>query len=177
MTEFTKEQRDILIKTAEYMVKRENTSEYSENIRKVAEIALAALTAGMEQEPAIEVSEGDVLSEIFTPGTKLYAAPQLPQPAVLSVPDEIPKLKDGRGYKYVKDGVRYSVSYANGWNQCRAAMLQGAEPKKDMQKEFERWMLEDQKCILGGTDPYAQHMEERNWSAWKTIWSLFYRKE
>lgn len=45
MAEFTKEQRDILIKTAEYMVKRENTSEYSENIRKVAEIALAALTA------------------------------------------------------------------------------------------------------------------------------------
>lgn len=44
MAEFTKEQRDILIKTAEYMVKRENSSEYSENIRKVAEIALAALT-------------------------------------------------------------------------------------------------------------------------------------
>lgn len=37
MAELTKEQRDILIKTAEYMVKRENTSEYSENIRKVAE--------------------------------------------------------------------------------------------------------------------------------------------
>lgn len=45
---FTKEQRDILIKTAEYMVKRENTSEYSENIRKVAEIALAALTTEPE---------------------------------------------------------------------------------------------------------------------------------
>ncbi|MEX5803472.1 DUF551 domain-containing protein [Citrobacter freundii] len=57
----------------------------------------------------------------------LYAAPQLPQPAVLSVPDEIPKLKDGMGFKYVKDGVRYSLNYANGWNACRAAMLQ-AEP-------------------------------------------------
>ncbi|WP_249354868.1 DUF551 domain-containing protein [Citrobacter sp. wls829] len=54
----------------------------------------------------------------------LYAAPQLPQPAVLSVPDEIPKLKDGMGFKYVKDGVRYSLNYANGWNACRAAMLQ-----------------------------------------------------
>lgn len=52
---------------------------------------------------------------------------QLPQPAVLSVPDGIPKLKDGMGFKYVKDGVRYSLNYANGWNQCRAAMLQ-AEP-------------------------------------------------
>ncbi|WP_249418033.1 DUF551 domain-containing protein [Citrobacter sp. RHBSTW-01013] len=57
----------------------------------------------------------------------LYTAPQLPQPAVLSVPDEIPKLKDGMGFKHVKDGVRYSLNYANGWNQCRAAMLQ-AEP-------------------------------------------------
>ncbi|EPC3581059.1 hypothetical protein ACRZDW_004879 [Citrobacter braakii] len=54
----------------------------------------------------------------------LYAAPQLPQPVVLSVPDEIPKLRDGMGFKYVKDGVHYSVNYANGWNQCRAAMLQ-----------------------------------------------------
>ncbi|EJB8470218.1 hypothetical protein MW376_000245 [Citrobacter freundii] len=58
----------------------------------------------------------------------LYAAPQLPQTAVLSVPDKIPKLKDGRGYKYVKDGVRYSVNYASGWNACRAAMLKGSEP-------------------------------------------------
>ncbi|MFO3833689.1 hypothetical protein AAHD79_16810 [Citrobacter freundii] len=56
--------------------------------------------------------------------TPLYAAQQLPQPAVLSVPDEIPKLKDGSGFKYVKDGVRYSVNYANGWNKCRTAMLQ-----------------------------------------------------
>lgn len=50
----------------------------------------------------------------------LYAAPPVP----VSVPDAIPKLKDGRGLKYVKDGVCYSVNYANGWNQCRAAMLQ-----------------------------------------------------
>ena len=53
-----------------------------------------------------------------------YTAP----PAPVSVPDAIPKLKDGRGFKYVKDGVCYSVNYANGWNQCRAAMLHGAEP-------------------------------------------------
>lgn len=49
------------------------------------------------------------------------AVPQLPQPAV---PGEIQKLKDGRGFKYVKDGVRYSVNYANGWNSCRAAMIE-----------------------------------------------------
>jgi len=49
-------------------------------------------------------------------------------PAPMAVPDEIQKLKDGRGFRYVKDGVHYSLNYANGWNQCRAAMLQGAEP-------------------------------------------------
>ena len=27
----------------------------------------------------------------------------------------------------MKDRVRYSVNYANGWNACRAAMLQGAD--------------------------------------------------
>ena len=43
------------------------------------------------------------------------------------VPDEIQKLKDGRGFKYVKNGIHYSVNYANGWNQCRAATLQGAD--------------------------------------------------
>jgi hypothetical protein len=53
------------------------------------------------------------------------AVPQLPQPAV---PGEIQKLKDGRGFKYVKDGVRYSVNYANGWNACRATMLHGVKP-------------------------------------------------
>lgn len=44
------------------------------------------------------------------------------------VPDEIHNLKDGRCFKYVKDGVCYSVNYANGWNQCRAAMLNGGKP-------------------------------------------------
>lgn len=52
----------------------------------------------------------------------MYMLTTPPSPA--SVPDKIPKMKDGRGYKYVKDGVRYSVNYASGWNACRAAMLQ-----------------------------------------------------
>ena len=56
----------------------------------------------------------------------MYMLTTPPSPA--SVPGEIQKLKDGSGFKYVKDGVHYSVNYANGWNQCLAAMLQGAEP-------------------------------------------------
>lgn len=85
--------------------------------------------------------------------TPLYAAPQLPQPAVLSVPDEIPKLKDGMGFKYVKDGVRYSLNYANGWNECRAAMLQGADQQQNAQQNipkiipFEQWLSQQTGAI------------------------------
>ena len=74
------------------------------------------------------------------------AAPQLPHPAVLSVPDEIPKLKDGSGFKHVKDGVRYSLNYANGWNACRAAMLQAGNHTEqhldmvDCRLPFEQWL-------------------------------------
>ncbi|CZY60184.1 hypothetical protein [Enterobacter hormaechei] len=46
-------------------------------------------------------------------GTPLYAAP----PAPVSVPDAM----DGQG------GVCCEVSYADGWNSCRAAMLQGGK--------------------------------------------------
>ena len=60
-----------------------------------------------------------VITDLERNISPLYTAPPAPV-----VPDEIQKLKDGRGFKYVKDGVHYSVNYANGWNQCRAAMLQ-----------------------------------------------------
>ena len=94
------------------------------------------LLAGLEQEPVyqackeagvwVDIEPGDVgsLKANGEQVREVYAAPQLPQPAV---PGEVQKLKDGRGFKYVKDGVHYSVNYANGWNQCRAAMLQGAD--------------------------------------------------
>ena len=59
LMQFTKEQRDILIKTAEYMANRENTSDYSENIRKVAEIALAVLQSSGNSEQLEPVSNRD----------------------------------------------------------------------------------------------------------------------
>ncbi|MED5748204.1 hypothetical protein VZ170_01360 [Enterobacter hormaechei] len=48
----------------------------------------------------------------------LYTAP----PASVSVPDEM----DGHG------GVCCEVSYADGWNACRAGMLQGADGKPEL---------------------------------------------
>lgn len=68
-----------------------------------------------------EISEDTICALM----TMLQGESRMWEPAPVSVPDEIQKLKDGRGFKYVKDGIHYSVNYANGWNQCRAAMLQG----------------------------------------------------
>ena len=120
---------------------------------EVIEEMARQLLASMEQEPVAymhhsgqvvtreECCDDKIFAICCKVETPLYAAPQLPQPAVLSVPDEIPKLKDGSCFKYVKDGVRYSVNYANGWNQCRVAMLQGAEPVTMAYKlPFEQWL-------------------------------------
>lgn len=114
----------------------------AEEAEELARIALASL----EAEPVAWTDEEELraarqygLGEIFQYPPDKYAdsrrviplyrvppaVPQLPQPAV---PGEIQKLKDGRGFKYVKDGVRYSVNYANGWNACRATMLHGVKP-------------------------------------------------
>lgn len=56
-------------------------------------------------------------------GTKLYAAPQLPQPALV-------------------DDDKFRA-------------------------DFERWMVEDEKCIVGSSDPYPAGIESSNWRAWK----------
>lgn len=134
MAELTKERLEEI--HAEYS-KPNHSKSFSVKDSKIAEMA-RQLLAGQEQEPVYQVlGDGswtdyskqqleDLLeSKPSTLFRVAYAAPQLPQTAV---PGEIQKLKDGRGFKYVKDGVHYSVNYANGWNQCRAAMLQGAEP-------------------------------------------------
>lgn len=88
---------------------------------RIYEIALAALTAGMEQEPIYQLRDVDwydtdkqtydTVVNAGGAGRIVYAAPQLPQPAV--VPDERPSLNNG------------IVGFDEGWNACRAAMLKG----------------------------------------------------
>ncbi|CAH3669299.1 DUF551 domain-containing protein [Citrobacter freundii] len=93
------------------------------------ELALQLL-ASMEQEPVAYMHHsGQVVTreeccddEIFAicckVETPLYAAPQLPQPAVpdMAAVGEMPFL-----------GTQ-EKAFVSGWNACRAAMLQGAEP-------------------------------------------------
>lgn len=62
--------------------------------------------------------------------TPLYAAP----PATVSVPDALANDIDSEDHPHL-------WSYSNGWNACRAAMLQGAEPVTTGYKlPFEQWL-------------------------------------
>lgn len=118
MSTFTKEQ---LIARADHLlcVGKAFIADHHgyDGVAKDVELFKIAL-ASLEAEAAITVGDdgGDALAyrrliQTFAPGTKLYTAP----PAPVAVPDEM----DGHG------GVCCEVSYADGWNACRAAMLQG----------------------------------------------------
>ena len=96
-------------------------------VNEDAAMALAAMElalASIESDPVYQVFSfkrwRDVSEEVFEAEKKdgcqvrvLYTAP----PAPVAVPDEM----DGHG------GVCCEVSYADGWNACRAAMLQGGK--------------------------------------------------
>lgn len=99
-------------------------------VNEDAVMALAAMKlalASLEAKPVAEVCEGFALRYIghgpanksgVHIGDRLYTAP----PAQMSVPAAI----HSQGEKSVGDDY-----YALGWNACRAAMLQGAEPVQE----------------------------------------------
>ncbi|EBV0007193.1 hypothetical protein RYG48_001506 [Salmonella enterica] len=118
MTTITREQqKQILIDTANHVISRDNTSPYSENLRELARIALASLTA----EPVLYAAEetlayanmGEIhltcLSEPMGDAViPLYTAPPVPV-----VPEEI------------EPDSNNTYDYVDGWNAFRAALLQG----------------------------------------------------
>lgn len=134
MAEFTKEQ---LVAEVHYNLEH---CFCSEKTKILMEIALAALTAGMEQEPVffIEVEGDDWIQAGRIPGStfdfnnlpdginKLYAAPQLPQPVNDVIESAIGNLRKTlvacNRLNYCGDAVKQLE------DACRTAMLQGAEP-------------------------------------------------
>ena len=139
MAEFTKEQLIDWAKGRE--ANAELYPHFTVKDLALVEIALAALTAGMEQEPVGEVVLGDYDDcgdhpdakvvciaaqgqadwNNFRNGTKLYPAPQLPQPAVtdklLAAMGEVLRIsdRDHDAWHRAREGIA----------DCRAAMLQG----------------------------------------------------
>lgn len=129
MTTMTREeQKQVLIDTANHVINRDNTSPYSENLRELARIALASLEA--EPIGAFHIAEQQVdgTSDYIKDGEwpidngiiEVYATPPAPV-----VPEEKPMPNPLS--MYAVDAVA-AIAEVRGWNACRAAMLQGAEP-------------------------------------------------
>ncbi|GEM_PF-1958390 len=108
------------------------------------ELALQLL-ASMEQAPVYLRPFGDD-GETFVAcdgdderATTLYAAPQLPQPAV---PDAISTRQAISKMEECDPCDSINVAYKYGWNACRAAMLRGAEAVS------QPYTLRDGYCIM-----------------------------
>ncbi|EHW1682684.1 DUF551 domain-containing protein [Salmonella enterica] len=125
--QFTKEQRDILIKTAEYMANRENTSDYSENIRKVAEIALVVLQSFGNSEQLEPVSNRDELNSPVTPDGWIPVSERMPEVGdiVLTAIDGCVNVgeaeRSGANYRYFTSVISGRELPATHWQPLPAA--------------------------------------------------------
>lgn len=99
--------------------------------------ALRIALASLEAEPVAEVCEGFALRYIghgpapksgVRIGDRLYTT----APAPVSVPDEVSW--EDVPEEITEDDMALASAWAHGFNQCRAAMLQGAEPVKTAYK-------------------------------------------
>lgn len=151
MTEFTKERLISEIEMLEHFAGNVKwISEKGEQSLLFAADAMRQLLDSMEQEPAAYMvgdysllhAQNPKVDEYLDRAKPLYAAPQLPQPAV---PDELA----GKSFEYIANKFQVSMSEAQwilvGWNASRAAMLQGARrdlsyPVDPQVAEYERIM-------------------------------------
>ncbi|CZW08122.1 ead/Ea22-like family protein [Enterobacter cloacae] len=153
--------------------------------KRIAE--LEALTASMEQEP-VAYTCIDALDDVYCGSTAmmgpagavgevpLYAAPQLPQPAVLSVPDgvlksllpdaEKPEFWFEHNGKIFFEGVKFNNAV---FEACRAAMLQGAEPVSN-RDELPVWVACSERMPPPKTGVVVGCWFGRNWA---TKWATY----
>lgn len=127
------QQRQILVDTARHIISRDNTSPYSENLREIARIALAALGSEPVRNPVLAYADSyrdmakqgvesvpiwSVITDLERNIAQLYRHPQ-PAPVV---PEEW-TIADA--VKFCKETGRQDAGAAmDAWNACRAAMLQ-----------------------------------------------------
>lgn len=139
--------------TKQYLSEVISNREFAESVPPEIVIVMARqLLAGMEQEPVyqackeagvwVDIEPGDVAS-LKVNGEQvraLYAAPQLPQPAVVSVASREDFEAWARSAGFNENWYFFTNTHPNhydddhindmwaAWSACRAAMLQGAEP-------------------------------------------------
>ena len=102
--------------------------QYDSNMLAALRIALASLEADKGSEPVAKVDTVGVCwyADNGVPrkpavGTELFSAP----PAPVSVPDEVSW--EDVPEEITEDDMALALAWAHGFNQCRAAMLQGAD--------------------------------------------------
>ncbi|CAM7898861.1 DUF551 domain-containing protein [Klebsiella michiganensis] len=135
------QQRQILIDTAQHIISRDNTSPYSENLREIARIALAAIDSEpvawtwQHREQWHVTNDEERARDLAWDGTKVIPLYRHAQPAPV-VMDDI-KLRelfdswfasdcsfDRSPEASEEDNIAWRESYWYVWQRCRAAMLQ-----------------------------------------------------
>ena len=182
MSKFTKEQlinwADRLIEETYSDIEISRTDAHAESYHaqlSLLQLARTALTSSMEQEPVGEVvlgdyddcgdhpdakvvciaAQGQAEWSNFSNGTKLYAAPQLPQP---TVPDELTREEYRRRFM-MEDN--FNDTYRGGWNACRAAMLKsfGNSEQLDEVGSWDNHMNTPAAKPAINTDELLKHIE------------------
>ncbi|MCU6407869.1 hypothetical protein [Enterobacter quasiroggenkampii] len=141
--EFTKEQ---LIRRAHLTVSRgaRELEKHPDRDGVAADIKIASIAArALMAEPIYQLwDEGyyDTEKEIYDAALKaggrgriVYTAP----PAPVSVPDELTREEYKR--RFMEDD-NFDDTFRGGWNACRAAMLQGAEPVSNRDELPDGWV-------------------------------------
>ncbi|HCS9408917.1 TPA: hypothetical protein OTI67_002181 [Salmonella enterica subsp. enterica serovar 1,4,[5],12:i:-] len=129
MTTITREQqKQILIDTANHVISRDNTSPYSENLRELARIALASLEAEKGADPVVFTDERNLHHIARGRETSLIWGKQNQKVG------DIPLYRHAQPVPVVPDEMAtsddmnlYQKSFAQGYNACRNAMLNGGK--------------------------------------------------
>ncbi|WP_197710785.1 hypothetical protein [Citrobacter braakii] len=126
-------------------------------LNELARIALASLEAepvawllsGGGAKNNVSFDSGNAYADPLREVTPLYTA----HPAPVSVPDEV--CWEDVPEEITEDDMALASAWAHGFNQCRAAMIQGAEPVTTTYKSPDDFI-----CMLTGRAKYLREKGE-----------------
>lgn len=134
-------------------------------------VAMDVLLASLEAEP-VSVFKIDHESSLIKHVKKVVSETNAP-PAPVSVPDEVTTEDCPAFVKY--DVTDVDEAWSRGWNACRAAMLQGAEPVTTAYKLPEGWVAvpvePTEDMIVNGfeSEPDESFSDADVWEAYESM--------